>query len=148
MRLITHNLLSCHAKLCSAPTNFPLDLQNCTTVEDRPVDFNPDFLRGFLPKLEWPALLRASRQLGDASLPEQPPASFTLSHTTASTEDAMQTEKATSSEDEEEVLKKLHHVLLELHVIDGEMTCPSCHRVFPIKSGIPNMLLAEHELRK
>ena len=46
----------------------------------------------------------------------------------------------------EEVLKKLHEVLLEIEVIEGELTCPETGRKFPIVNGIPNMLVNEDEV--
>lgn len=45
----------------------------------------------------------------------------------------------------EEILKKLHHVLLEVEVVEGELECPETGRKFPIKNGIPNMLVSEDE---
>lgn len=61
VRLITHNLLACHAKGCTA-NNFPLKLTN-VKIALREVDFNPDFLRGFLPRIEWDALIQSSREV-------------------------------------------------------------------------------------
>ena len=49
-------------------------------------------------------------------------------------------------ENDEEFLKKVHHVLLEVEVITGELICPESGRKFPINEGIPNMLLNEDEL--
>ena len=46
----------------------------------------------------------------------------------------------------EEFLKKLHHVIMEIDVIDGELECPQSGRKFPISRGIPNMLLNEDEV--
>ncbi len=43
-------------------------------------------------------------------------------------------------------LRVLHHVLFEIHIIEGELICPDSGRKFPIKEGIPNMLLHEDEL--
>jgi len=121
VRLITHNLLACHAKGCTT-NNFPLKLQD-VSIEVREAEFNPDFVRGFLSRIEWKALVTAARELGDASLPEEMPEMV-----------------------DDEFLKKLHHVLLEIHVEDGAMVCPNCEHVYPIANGIPNMLLAEHEI--
>ena len=92
-------------------------------------EYNPVFLKGFLPKLAWPALVATARQLGDTTLPEQAPDFIT-------------------SEPSEEFLQLLHHVLLEVHVAEGEMICPNCSHIYPIRNGIPNMLLAEHEIPK
>ncbi|PCH34624.1 Trm112p-domain-containing protein [Wolfiporia cocos MD-104 SS10] len=121
VRLITHNLLACHAKGCTS-NNFPLQFKDIQ-VELREAEFNSDFLRGFLPRIEWAALVDASRQLGDTSLPAEQPEML-----------------------DDDFLQKLHHVLLEIHVEEGAMICPNCHHVYPISNGIPNMLLAEHEI--
>ena len=43
-------------------------------------------------------------------------------------------------------LKALHHLLFEVHVMEGELICPESGRKFLVKDGIPNMLLHEDEL--
>lgn len=48
-------------------------------------------------------------------------------------------------ENDEEFLKKVHHVLLEVEVINGDLLCPESGRKFPINDGIPNMLFNEDE---
>ncbi|KAF7311616.1 hypothetical protein MKEN_01064800 [Mycena kentingensis (nom. inval.)] len=76
-----------------------------------------------MPKIEWPALVSAARELGDTSLPEQVPEML-----------------------DDEFLQTLHHVLFEMHVEEGIMICPNCNHNYAISNGIPNMLLAEHEI--
>jgi hypothetical protein len=66
VRLITHNLLACHVKGCTT-NNFPLKLTNIELAL-REAEFNPDFLRGFLPRIEWDALIQASREVRDTPL--------------------------------------------------------------------------------
>lgn len=61
VRLITHNLLACHAKGCNS-NNFPLAFNDAKT-EIREAEFNSDFLIGFLPKIEWSALVKTARQV-------------------------------------------------------------------------------------
>ena len=51
VRLITHNLLACHAKGCTSK-NFPLELKDIQ-IESREAEFNPDFLRAFLSRHWW-----------------------------------------------------------------------------------------------
>ncbi|KAJ7594935.1 Trm112p-domain-containing protein [Mycena floridula] len=121
VRLITHNLLACHVKGCNS-NNFPLQLKD-VEIETREAEFNPEFLKTFLPKLEWTALVEAARQIGDTSLPLEQPEML-----------------------DEEFLQKLHHVLLQIHIEEGVMVCPNCQHNYPISNGIPNMLLAEHEI--
>ncbi|KAF0306800.1 Multifunctional methyltransferase subunit TRM112-like protein [Amphibalanus amphitrite] len=49
-------------------------------------------------------------------------------------------------ETNEEFLKKAHHVLLEVEVMNGSLVCPETGRKFPVTDGIPNMLLNEDEV--
>ena len=58
VRLITHNLLACHAKGCTT-NNFPLLLEDIQ-IELREQEFNPDFVKNILPRLEWRALVDAA----------------------------------------------------------------------------------------
>ncbi|KAF7238592.1 Multifunctional methyltransferase subunit TRM112-like protein [Varanus komodoensis] len=47
--------------------------------------------------------------------------------------------------DDENFLRKVHHVLMEVEVVEGVLKCPDTGREFPITKGIPNMLLSEEE---
>ena len=55
MRLITHNMLQCHVKNCSAPQNYPLKLKE-VELDQQEAEFNAQFLVNMLPRLDWPAL--------------------------------------------------------------------------------------------
>lgn len=46
----------------------------------------------------------------------------------------------------EDFLKQVHRVMIEVEVIEGELQCPESGRKFPISEGIPNMLLREDEV--
>jgi multifunctional methyltransferase subunit TRM112 len=61
VRLITHNLLACHVRGCTS-NNFPLIFTN-VLVEQREAEYNPDFLRGFMPKLEWKGLVDTAKSV-------------------------------------------------------------------------------------
>ena len=37
---------------------------------------------------------------------------------------------------DEEFLRKLHHALFEVHVVEGFLICPESGRRFPIKDGM------------
>lgn len=45
--------------------------------------------------------------------------------------------------EDEEVLRKVHHALMEVHLLEGELVCPETGRKFPVRQGVPNMLLHE-----
>ena len=63
VRLITHNLLACHAKNCTQTKGFPLAF-NDVRVETKETEFNADFLRSFFKgKIEWDALVGAAKQV-------------------------------------------------------------------------------------
>ena len=46
----------------------------------------------------------------------------------------------------ESVMRGIHHLLFEVLVLEGSLICPESGRRFPIKDGIPNMLLMEDEV--
>ncbi|CAO1638953.1 unnamed protein product [Sympodiomycopsis kandeliae] len=131
MRLLTHNLLACSARTClTTSKNFPLTFKD-VQLEIVEAEFNEGFLKGLIGggKIEWNGLIETCKSLGDTSLPEQAP-------------------EPGAEGLSDELLQRLHHILLEIHVIQGAMICPNCSHVFPIKNGIPNMLLAAHEVSR
>jgi len=144
MRLLTHNLLTCHSRHCTHPTNFPLHFANVTSIEVVEAELNPEFVIGLLPKLELKVLRDAAVELGV----EVEGLGDEVLERLVKAEDAMEEGDERPEHEDEGVIKKVHHLLLEVHVQDGQMVCPSCQRIFYIKDGIPNMLLAEHEIRK
>lgn len=90
------------------------------------MDFNPEFVAKIIPKLDWQVLYNAAESIGQGnSLPKEIIQNF---------------------ESDQDFLKKVHHVLLEVDIIDGELICPETGRKFPINNGIPNMLLNEDEI--
>ena len=98
-------------------------------IQIKEADFNSEFLSRLIHKLEWNALVETAKALGHGkNLP------FDIS----------------GKEDElcqnEEFLKDMHHVLLEIEVMEGNLVCPETGRKFPITKGIPNMLLKEDEV--
>lgn len=124
MKLLTHNMLT---SKCIKGVNigYPLGIL-AKDIRVSETDFNMEFVARIIPKLDWSTLWQAADKLGHAGdLPQ------TLIQ---------------DYENNEEFLKKVHHVLLEVEVINGELVCPETGRKFPITSGIPNMLLNEDEV--
>tara|TARA_E500000178_G_C16565021_1_gene549077 strand:+ start:179 stop:511 length:333 start_codon:yes stop_codon:yes gene_type:complete len=103
---------------------YPLKIE-AEKVENVEAEFNPDFVTRMLPKLEWSALVKAAKELGAGDLPS---------------------ELTESMATDETFLKKLHHILLEVRLIEGALVCPESGRKFPVKNSIPNMLLNEDEV--
>ena len=93
-----------------------------------------DFLRGILPKLDWRALVAATRAAGFPDLlPAEPPSEAELFAEGAADADGS-------------ALRSLHRALLEIHIDEGTLICPESGRSFPIQKGVPNMLLNEDEV--
>ena len=61
MRLVTHNILMCNKKGCTQE-HFPLHIE-ATKIEQRASEFNADFIRHMLPKLEWHALVSGAKDV-------------------------------------------------------------------------------------
>ncbi|KAF6106865.1 tRNA methyltransferase subunit 11-2 [Phyllostomus discolor] len=55
------------------------------------------------------------------------------------------TEPIQGYEQNEDFLRTMHHILLEVEVMEGTLQCPESGRVFPITRGIPNMLLSDEQ---
>ena len=63
VRLLTHNMLACHAKQCKHTSlAFPLLFKD-VTVQITEMEMHADFLRAFLPRLDWKALVGAASQV-------------------------------------------------------------------------------------
>lgn len=89
-----------------------------------------------LSRLDWDALKTTAGELGLLALvPETNP-----------TEDVMEQdgEEAKEVEIDEEVLKKLHTLLMETGVTEGKLVCGNCEFEYPIKEGVGNFLLPPH----
>ncbi|VDK44630.1 unnamed protein product [Anisakis simplex] len=124
MKLMTHNFLT--SKFLKGVTNgYPL-LLAATKKEIKQVEFSDTFVKRMIPKLDYPVLRQAAESIDEA--------------------EGLPVEIANGWEHDESLLKRLHHVLLSVEVIEGELKCPETGRIFPIREGIPNMLVNEDEV--
>jgi len=124
MKLLTHNMLT-SAIIKGVKTGFPLRIE-ASEVKVSNVDFNAEFISRMISKLQWPAVYQAADNVGHVGeLPQEIPENY---------------------ESNEQFLKQAHHVLMEVEVQEGFLVCPETGRKFPVKNGIPNMLLNEDEL--
>lgn len=64
MKLLTHNMLACHIR--GVENGYPFKIE-AVEVARFPAEYDPDFLRHILPRLEWPALLEGARAVSRAS---------------------------------------------------------------------------------
>lgn len=124
MKLLVHNFLSSQF-LKGVATGYPLKIM-AESVTATPREYNADFIKRTVPKLDYTALKAAADSIGyGADLPAALVAEWC---------------------ENEDFLKQLHHVLVELEVDEGYLECPETGRKFTIKKGIPNMLVNEDEV--
>ena len=132
MRLLAHNVLRNNAAAASQTTS-PLRITATQVRVDEPSAADgPDdarrrevaFARHALPVLDWEALLQGAGAMGLHTLPP--------SVTPEMVED-------------EGFLRALYHVLMNVHLVNGMLTCPETGREFPVSDGIVNMMLEESE---
>lgn len=131
MRLLTHNTM-CNNTKAAKGKGFPLKIN---AVEVKVIQ-NPngagtpvgpselEFVKRLLPTLDWSALVQAANDVGIPTLP--PSLTVELSEDTS-------------------FLQALYHILMNVHLIKGMLTCPVTGREFPVTDGIPNMMLEEEE---
>eukprot|EP00871_Galdieria_phlegrea_P002433 jgi/Galph1/3190/GphlegSOOS_G1842.1 len=131
MRLLTYNFLQ-----CPKTKTFPLILEP-TQVETIETEYNKEFLIRMLPRLDWNLVRQVSRQFAFGELPE-----------------ALPTETS-----DEAIFRVLHKVLLEVsnasltpthtkerqtHIKEGVLRSQD-GTTYPIRNGIPNMLITQVE---
>ena len=93
MKLLTHNMLTSKS-MKTVTTGYPLQIQ-ARDVKVMEVDFKPEFVARVIPKIDWECLCRAAEELGHLNdLPKMVPDNY---------------------ENDEEFLKKAHHVMLEVN---------------------------------
>lgn len=134
MRLLTHNVMRNNTAAASQSAS-PLRITATQVrVDDPPAAAGPgaddarrreiDFARHTLPILDWEALLQGAQALGLQSLPPRV------------TPELAQ---------DEDFLRALYHVLMNVRLVNGMLTCSETGREFPVTDGIVNMMLEETE---
>ncbi|KLJ08737.1 hypothetical protein EMPG_15827 [Blastomyces silverae] len=123
MKILTANFLTCAVKACKAsPAAFPLHFSDAE-LEQEETEFQADFLRNILPRIDWEALVVTAGELGFTSITSTKPEGDAVT---------------------DELLQELHRFLLETHVMEGKLVCGNCGHEYRIKEGIPNFLLPSH----
>ncbi|CAB9505593.1 Multifunctional methyltransferase subunit TRM112-like protein [Seminavis robusta] len=127
MRLLTHNFLQSNVK--GTEKGYPLGIERGAelSVESSPV--NRNLVLKMLNKVDYSALVSITNNLREErqeDIPELPPS---LPETL-----------------EEETIANYHKVLFDVQLVNGFLVCPDTGRKFPVKDGIPNMILHEDEI--
>lgn len=153
MRLVTHNLLKCNIR--NVENGYPLKIL-LEKLEIISMEYNPgrevhhhtmyhihtissevhvcnfllfiELVQKMLKRINWSALKTAAIDLSIEN-------TFNALHIIDP-----------SLFHDESFLRYIHHLLFEVHILEGWLECPETGRKFPIKDGIPNMLLHEDEI--
>ncbi|KAL8273590.1 hypothetical protein Esti_002412 [Eimeria stiedai] len=114
----------CNRKQCSG--GYPLKIvlgegPQATSQEQNEVQ--QQLLLSLLQKLDWGALVQTAAELGM----DLPP---TVSE---------------SDKTDDSFLRAMQAAVLDFHILEGKLLCPTCKREYTISKGIPNMLLQDDE---
>uniref|UniRef100_A0AC35F4X7 Multifunctional methyltransferase subunit TRM112-like protein n=1 Tax=Panagrolaimus sp. PS1159 TaxID=55785 RepID=A0AC35F4X7_9BILA len=125
MKLLTHNFLS-SSFLKNVKVGYPLILR-VSKAEIIESEFNPDFTKRMLQKVEYPVLAEAAKvtNIENLEIPNELPSDW---------------------ENNETFLNVAYKLLNCINVVEGELECPETGRKFIIRDSIPNMLANEDEV--
>ena len=127
MRLLTHNYLQSNVK--GTTKGYPLIIEATEVItEESPVD--SQLLTKLVSKLDYAVLVGAAKQLNNTPTVDLPELPETLPEPLT----------------DELLIQTLHTILMDVHIVEGHLVCPDTGRKFPIKEGIPNMILHEDEV--
>lgn len=169
MKLFTLNFLTCATKSCRAAAAasatittserddaappFPLQIRDAELARTE-LDFQPEFWRNVLPRIDWPAMQTVLASVGLA-LPAAVQARVLAESAGAEVQMAdadappglvkVGGEGVDEPEElDEEALRALHGLLMETQVVEGELVCARCGHRYAVKEGIANFLLPPH----
>ena len=115
MRLLTHNMLMSPG----TKNGYPLAIE-VEKMEEVEAEFSAEFMVRMVEKVDYPALLATVASLNvESGLPAVVPEKFA---------------------EDETFLQALHHVLMEIEIVDGQLVCPETSKKFPVKDGIPSLM--------
>mmetsp|Transcript_21727 Transcript_21727/g.53888 ORF Transcript_21727/g.53888 Transcript_21727/m.53888 type:complete len:138 (-) Transcript_21727:2-415(-) len=137
MRLLTHNFLQSNVR--GTTEGYPLKIEATKLiVESSPMD--SVLVKKMLEKVNYPALVAAIKDIKDT-----PDLDAEISVTLLKAP-SIPSEAPSGDALDESALEALHFFLFDVHVVEGILQCPDTGRKFPIKDGIPNMILHEDEV--
>ena len=141
MRLLS--FARCYVYATRTTEGYPLKIEATNVVVEEST-MDSVLVSKVLHKLNYPALVGAINDIRNT------PNNIMPASTTAMLSEASDIPSEPPKEgeitDDESTLKALHFFLFDVHVLEGILVCPDTGRKFPIKDGIPNMILHEDEV--
>ena len=129
MRLLSHNAMRNNTEAAKGK-GWPLRITAVEVRVDDATEIGSDpvreiaFVKGVVGMLDWPTLVQGASQVGLTTLPP------TL------------TDEMVNDTD---FLRALYHVLMNVHLVKGMLTCPDTGREFPVTDGIVDFTMEEEE---
>lgn len=129
MRLLTHNAMQNNTEAAKGKGG-PLKITAIEVRVDDASEVGTDaereisFVKGVLDMIDWPTLVQGASQLGLNTLPHK---------------------LADDMAQDPEFLRALYHVLMNVHLVKGMLTCPDTGREFPVTNGIVDFSMEEEE---
>lgn len=174
-RLFSYNYRYVFSGMNRTTKGYPLIIRPVTVIIEEASEVDTEMIRQILPKIDYTALKQAYGQIYNVvlttattnhpnllpylppTLPDEIPNELLLTkpqqHVDAhegdevgETDDKHISSHDETSERQQFLYKTLFCALFEIHVMEGTLICPDTQREFPIKDGIPNMILHEDEL--
>ena len=150
--MLQHNTLILITTIKRTENGYPLNIE-VTTIKIEQSSVDKEFLLNLLPKINYNALKLAVQQISSSH----------CSNTTTTNDSSLQNDQtapplpelpeeldvssqSTLDNLDDTVLSNLYKVLFDVYVIEGQLVCPDTGRKFPVKDGIPNMILHEDEI--
>lgn len=124
MRLLSQNFLACLK--CES---YPLAV-SATVVEEIPVEYDAEFTRRMLARIDYSYLVQAYR-----SLREKHEVIRQSGHELPDTLDGLDTS------DDSTALHAMHYAMNVIAVRHGELRCPECGTTYAVSEFIPNFVL-------
>ena len=119
---------------------YPLKIEATNVIVERST-MDSVLVSKMLKKLNYSALLIAVNDLKNTQIVQSSASSILLEASNIPSASPKEGEAI-----EESILKTFHFFLFDVHVVEGTLQCPDTGRKFPIKDGIPNMILHEDEI--
>ena len=145
MKLLTHNMLMSPG----TRNGYPLGIE-VEKMEEVEAEFNSEFTARMVEKLDYAALLKTlanvscclSGQLQSDCCHLRMPEGLSPSSMRAQLSVETTLPEAVPEEyaENEAFLTALHHAIMEIEILEGNLVCPETDKRFPIKDGIPSML--------
>lgn len=151
MKLLTINFLTCAVKTCKGSSSaFPLHFRD-VELELQDIDFQPDFIRNIIPRVDWEALHKMANEVRSMPYLRFHPGwtayvieSWQAYSNKLNFPNIPETKPEGEALESEQLLRDLHRLLLETQVAEGKLTCGNCGHEYVIKEGIANFLLPSH----